>query len=79
MFYWKKHFKINDITIPTLVVHGEKDIIVNPKQSLYFYQNLKTTKNLITVPNGDHPLMKKEYEKVTIAVPQWIKQQVTYT
>lgn len=76
VYYWKKHFRIEKITIPTLVVYGKSDIIVSPQQSMDFYNGLKTKKKLIAVPHGDHALMKKEYKYATIAIPQWIAQQV---
>jgi alpha-beta hydrolase superfamily lysophospholipase len=79
LLYIKKHFKPEKITVPTIIVYGEKDTIVNPKQSIRFFNKLKTEKKLLPVPDGDHPLVKKEYLKVTKAVPEWIGQHVVYT
>ncbi len=72
VYYIIKNANPKQITIPVLVVYGEKDSIVKPKQSVDFYKKIRTSKTLITVPNGDHPLMKTEFEKVTISIPQWI-------
>jgi hypothetical protein len=40
--------------------------------------NLQKEKKLLIIPQGDHPLMKKEYEKRTKAIPEWIKKYVIY-
>lgn len=78
VYYWLRDLQTEKITIPTLIVYGEEDKIVNPKQSIDFYNKLKTSKTLIPIPNGDHALMKKEFLKDTIAVPNWIREQIVY-
>ena len=78
-FYWGiKNLKIQNIKVPTLVVCGEKDTIINSQQSINFYNALKTKKRLIAVRNGDHALMKKEYLDLRKELPDWISQQVVY-
>lgn len=57
----EKNFNPEIIKVPTLIIYGEKDKVVNPKQSLYVFEHLKTKKELVKVPNGDHALMKDEY------------------
>lgn len=78
IFYWVQQPKIEEITVPTFVLYGESDTIVSPKQSLYFYNKLRSEKILLGVPNGDHMLLKKEYLPVTKAVPEWIQKQVVW-
>jgi pimeloyl-ACP methyl ester carboxylesterase len=78
IFYSIRELKIEKITIPTFVMYGEGDTIVSNQQSLYFYHKLSSKKTLVSVPHGDHMLLKKEYIPVTKALPEWIKQQVVY-
>lgn len=78
LYFVTKNLKIQKIKIPTLVVYGEKDNIVNPKQSIYVFNKLRTEKKLIAVPDGDHPLMKEEYFPVTKGVPEWIGEKVVW-
>ena len=72
LYAWKNlHYE--KITIPTLIVVGEKDQIVNPKQSITFYNQLKCKKQLLVVPNGDHALLDPKYiPKYFPTVKQWI-------
>jgi len=78
IYFAIKNLKIKKIKIPTLVIYGEKDDVVNHGQSIHFYNTLNTKKELVVFPNGDHPLMKKEYLEDAKPVLAWIKQQIVY-
>jgi pimeloyl-ACP methyl ester carboxylesterase len=78
IYYSFKKLKIEKIIIPTFVIYGENDTVVNPQQSKFFYSKLHTKKEIVAVPNGDHALMRKEDYKVTKAVPEWIRKQVIW-
>lgn len=68
----KENFHPELVRIPTLIVYGEKDWIVNPKQSKNIYEILKTKKELLMVPNGDHELLKDEYIPQAERLFKWL-------
>lgn len=73
-YAWKNVYP-EKIKIPTLVVAGSKDQIVNPKQSIHFYNKLTCKKELIVVPDGDHGLMDKKYiPEYFPRVKNWLNQ-----
>ena len=78
LYFAMNNLKIQKIKIPSLVIYGEKDKVVSPKQSINFYNKLDTRKKLFAFSNGDHALMKKEYLKDAEPVLEWIKQQIVY-
>ena len=70
--YLKKNLKPEKITVPVLIIYGEKDNIVWPIQSLNFYKKLQTIKELFMIPGGDHALADKKYLPYTANVTDWI-------
>lgn len=54
--YVKTYLLPESISVPTLVVYGAKDEIVNPVQSMQFYNQLRSQKELLVIPEGDHAL-----------------------
>lgn len=59
-FEWK-YVHPEKITIPTLVVYGENDTIVSPKQSMGVYNELQTKNELLMIPKAGHNLGNDEY------------------
>ena len=62
-----------EITVPTLMVYGERDSIYRPKEAADFFARLKTPdKTLIVIPNADHFLIiEKPYKRLFTATEQW--------
>ncbi len=74
IYAWK-HLRPERIKIPTLIVAGAKDQIVNPKQSINFYNKLACEKKLIIAPDGVHALTDQRYiQEFLPEVKQWILQ-----
>ena len=74
----KQKIFINDnlrpdqVTVPTLIVYGEKDSIVNPEQSRNMYEALQTKKEILAFPNGDHFLLRDEYIPHAKRLFEWL-------
>ena len=74
IYAWK-NLQAEKIKIPTLVVAGSNDQIVNPKQSITFYKHLACKKELILIPDGDHGLVDKKYiPEYFPKVKEWLTQ-----
>jgi pimeloyl-ACP methyl ester carboxylesterase len=59
--------RAKNITIPTLLIHGDQDEVISPDHSLRIYNNLKTTsKQRIVLENGGHGNLRNrpEYQKL---------------
>jgi len=67
-------FKPAKINIPTLVIYGHKDKILNPRfQSLKFFEKLGKDKKIVHLENIDHGLSKKEHvQKATESIINFI-------
>lgn len=74
LIYRKRELQIKKITIPTLIVYAAKDKFVSPKQSLSFFNTLRTKKKIFTVQNDDH-LLKKEYKQIPPQIALWMKEE----
>ena len=78
LYYWWRNFQLGEITVPALVVYGEKDTDVNPRQSIYFYSGLRSKKKLLPVAGGDHALMGADVRAAAQLVKEWIQENVVY-
>lgn len=66
------------ITIPTLLLWGEKDETVSRPETEMIYQNLQGKKKLVTYPNAGHENYLTQYRKEwTNDVANWLNQDVT--
>jgi len=72
-FYFD-NFKPNKIKVPTLIIYGNQDRILNPNhQSRKFFSNLITAKEIKQIDSIDHDLSKKEYVQVTVEeIVKWL-------
>ncbi|HSW48456.1 MAG TPA: alpha/beta hydrolase [Candidatus Saccharimonadales bacterium] len=70
--YVKENFHPEMVKIPTLIVYGEKDRIVNPEQSKNMYRTLKTKKEILMILDGDHELLKEEYISHAKRLFEWL-------
>lgn len=74
-FYAWKYLHSEEIKIPTLVVVGEKDKVVNPQNSFRFYEKLTCKKKLIIIPGGHDMVLKPElFQQYFSEIADWIKQ-----
>jgi len=76
VYYWLQNFKPSNISVPTLVIYGDKDIVVSPMQSISFFNKLKTNKRLFPIKGADHAFINGDYTTETKKVSQWIKKNV---
>lgn len=72
--YIKANFHPDKIQVPTLIIYGEKDPIINPEQSRKIYEELKTKKELLVIPNGEHLLLNDEYVQYSQRLFNWLSQ-----
>jgi len=65
---------IGRITIPMLIIHGERDILIPPIEALTIYENTGSKqKKLLTIPGGDHNnLMLIDIDKYFGAIKEFI-------
>lgn len=68
---------ISKITVPVMIIQGEKDPIVHPKSAQYIFDNIKTDKKeLIWVKDGEHSLATGgEREKIFNEIIEFINRQ----
>ena len=66
------------ITVPTLVVQGEKDECVPLHQSRRLYHALKGLKRLDLLPDADHQFTRREdFHVMTTSISEWIVTHLT--
>ena len=73
LYFLVKDLKVDKIKIPALVIHSDKDNLVNSKQSINFFNTLQTRKKLVLIPGNDHGMLK-EYMKVPPEVSAWLSE-----
>lgn len=74
LYYRRKELKIQNITVPALVVYGDNDSFVKSKQSITFFEKLRTKKKIFTIESSDHGL-RKEYMLIPPVIEQWMKEE----
>lgn len=58
------HEKLKDITIPVMIIHGDKDTYVPYDDSKKYIENIPGDKEFITIPGGRHGLNNFPEEKI---------------
>jgi esterase/lipase len=65
--------KVENITIPTLIMQGENDEIDSPDSSKILYDRLQCEKNLIIMPETGHlGHLDGKREKMFESIAQWV-------
>jgi carboxylesterase len=71
------HKRMNQIDIPTLIIQSEEDRTINPKSAEWIYESLKTEKELVQLPHGDHILTVDEHrEEAFVKIGKFIAKQI---
>lgn len=66
------------ITIPTMIVQGEKDECVPLHQSQRLYDALRGPKRLDLLPNADHQFTQREdFLRMTTSISDWLVRHLT--
>jgi dienelactone hydrolase len=73
LYFLNKHLKADKIAVPTLVIHSDKDNIVNVKQSINFFKSLYMKKKIVQISSSDHALFG-EYMQVPAIVSSWLSE-----
>ena len=61
------------ITVPTLIVQGERDECVPPHQSQRLHDALRGPKRLLLLPDADHQFTRGEdFHRMTTAIKDWL-------
>lgn len=70
---------VRKITVPTLIIHGEYDILVPLREAEYLYANIGATdKELIIIPGADHnDIMFSGFDEYFGAIQRFIKRTGT--
>jgi pimeloyl-ACP methyl ester carboxylesterase len=72
--YFKSELEPSSIKVPVLVIHSEADESVYIDQSNYFYKNLTTIKQFITIKNASHNLNdSKDRKLVSQKIVNWLQ------
>ncbi len=74
LYFRKRELHIGKISVPTLVIYADKDNFVNPKQSISFFNLLRSKKKLYSMGEEDHWL-KKEYKQIPPQIAQWMREE----
>ncbi len=74
IFYWRKYFHIEKITVPTLIICAENDAVAGSLQSKYLYKKLNASKKLVLLPGNDH-MLKSETDNLPRIIGSWIQEQ----
>jgi uncharacterized protein len=66
------------ITVPTLIVQGDKDECVPLHQSRRLYDSLGGPKRLDLLPNADHQFTRREdFHQMTTSINNWLVNHIT--
>jgi pimeloyl-ACP methyl ester carboxylesterase len=65
--------KIHNITIPTLILHGDKDIFILPKESEKMHQKIPNSKLRIFSPNIGHMINYETKDEYIEVMEQFLK------
>jgi uncharacterized protein len=66
------------ITVPTLIVQGEKDECVPLHQSRRLHDALGGPKKLVLLPNADHQFTREEdFHRMTTSISDWLVTHLT--
>ncbi len=65
-------YQLDEITVPTLIVHARDDSLVDPSHSEYAAQKIPKAK-VITLESGGHLLMG-HHERVRLEIVEFLKQ-----
>lgn len=71
------HRRVNQIDIPALIIHSKEDKTITPKSAEWIYEDLKSEKELVQLPRGDHILTVDENrEEAFKKIDQFIKKLI---
>ncbi len=68
---WNGYDRIEGITAPTLVVHGELDALVPPENGRLIADRVPGAE-LVIIPNANHVLMTDQPERVSKVLVEWL-------
>lgn len=74
LFYRKRELKINQITVPTLVVYSDTDKFVNSNQSKAFFTQLQSKKKSFEISSDDHGVAKENL-LIPPQIAQWMTEE----
>ncbi len=69
--FWDRYDRLDQITAPTLVVHGELDALVPPENGRILADRIPGAV-LVTVPQANHLLGTDQPEQVSAALVSWL-------
>ena len=71
------HRRMNQIDIPALIIQSKEDKTVTPKSAEWIYEDLKSEKELVQLPRGDHILTVDDHrEEAFEKIAQFIEKQI---
>ena len=68
---WDGYDRIEGITAPTLVIHGERDALVPPENGRIISGRIPGAE-LVMIPNANHVLMTDQPEHVSKVLVEWL-------
>lgn len=65
-------YELDKISVPTLIIHGERDTMVSMKNTIRMSKEIKNSKFLI-VPNADHNTVHNAVKEMTEAITSFLE------
>jgi pimeloyl-ACP methyl ester carboxylesterase len=75
LFLFKNKEMLKNITCPTLIIHGEKDIFVSRRIAMNLHEDIKKSE-LVFVPSGNHFLVINNPDELTDIMDKYLQQEL---
>jgi len=63
--------EVSSLSVPTLIVTGDDDVIISPRHSRWLHQKIDGS-SLLVVPGGGHYVQVEQPERVALALNQFL-------
>lgn len=64
--------EVEKISLPTLVIVGEGDLLTPPKYSMYLHENIPNSQ-LVVIPRAGHSVMLEQWKQFNDSVLNWFQ------
>jgi len=65
--------KLKDISVPTLILSGDKDLFILPEESKMMNEKIPNSNLIILTPKIGHMIQYEAYEDYTKAIEDFLK------
>jgi pimeloyl-ACP methyl ester carboxylesterase len=65
---------IRSLSLPALIIHGERDAVVPPDNAIHLYERLCSEKHLIMIEGGEHNLSRdSDIQRIKESIIHWMR------